>query len=335
MEEQAAVEQVWVAVRDPLDRPSREALEKLTIPHLYEILERMEEQKSVIQSIRESIRGQVALLQTLTDAISSIRGGKVSYQQANEIIQDCETEFLRLLQEGGLTVQYESEISPEELRQKPALILMTHQGGGGENYIHQAMTGVTGRLIVKSSLMKIPYIRDGLEARHAVLVEREMLKDSETRRREIGRIAREIVEQLSSGDNMFIFFEGTRSRSGEVASTEKRRAWTKDLLTAVDQFWAEKHNGQKNGTSEPENFQKLLLVFNTKTAMPDAPEEKLFLTRFRTDGTILSARLLKADDLAIEESEDPYDPTTLFGKARSILKEMLIRIVLDRGKMRI
>lgn len=326
LEQKALMKRACTALSDPLDWPTRKTLEKLTISDLYELLERMEGKKSAIQLIRESVQGQIALLQQITRAIANVRGGQADILEAKRIIHECESAFLERLRELGLTVMYESEVSPEELEQKPALILATHQGGGGENYIHEAITGITGRLVVKDSLMKIPFIRDGLEAQEAVAVRREMLKNKDTRHLEIDHISRKIVEQLASGGNMFVFFEGTRSRNGEIAATDKRKAWARDLLSAVDRLWEK----QNEAAHAPREFQKLLLVFNTMTAMPDAPEERVFLTRFRTTGTTLSAKLVHADDLALEETEDPYDPATLFGKARSLLKEMLIRIILEK-----
>lgn len=319
-------EQVRVAIEDPLDWPQKESLEALNIEELYQLLEEGARQRSTIQAITETVRGQISLMKELGQAIWNIRGGKVDHQEANQIIQKHEQAFLHTLQAAGLRIQYESEVSTEELKQKPALFLATHQGGGGENYIHQAITGETGRLVVKDSLFKIPYIREGLEGRKAVPVKRAMLKESETRIEEIERIATEVVGQLASGGNMYIFFEGTRSRNGEIASSEKRRAWAKDMINAIDRLWAE----QQEGSEKPREFQKLLLVFNTMTAMPDAPEEKIFRTRFRTTGTTLSAKLVKADDLKLEESDNQYDPTTLFGKARTELKKMLVKIILEQ-----
>lgn len=327
-----ALQRTITALDDPLDEPSLEALEAMEIPQLYEVLEYIENKKGTIESIRESIRGQVAFVQEMSRALSQINSGRLPLAEVEQIILDCERALLEKLVAAGLTVDYETEVKPEEVSSKPNLILATHQGGGFENYLHQAMTGITGRLVVKDSLFKIPLIRDGLKARQAVPVRREMLGDEATRRQEILRIAGEVVDQLASGGNMFVFIEGTRSRSGEVASSEKRKAWAKDLMAAIDRLWAEYKDCPNIGPSAPEDFQKLLLVFNTKVAMPDAPEEKMFGTRFRISGTTTSARLLHADHLNIEESNDPYDPNTLFGKARSTLKEMLIQIILEKGR---
>lgn len=329
MRRSSARERVFAAVDDPLDWPMREQLQHLDIPDLYTVLEQMAHKRGTLPLIRESIRGQVALATELTNAISQIRNGKVDYKEANRIIQDCEQSFLQKLQDAGLNVEYKSEVSPEEIEAKPALILATHQGGGGENYIHQAITGIRGRLIVKDALTKIPYIRDGLKARKAVPVKRDMLRHPRAREYELYRIATSIVEELMYGGNMYVFIEGTRSRNGEVAATDKRKAWASDLLAAIEEVWEEY---REDGYITDQEYQKLLLVFNTKIAMPDAPEETLFKTRFRTSGTTLSARLMHADDLSIEESDDPYDSATLFGKARATLKEILIQIIERQGR---
>ncbi|HMR00951.1 MAG TPA: hypothetical protein PKA32_01035, partial [Candidatus Gracilibacteria bacterium] len=66
----------------------------------------------------------------------------------------------------------------------------------------------------------------------------------------------------------------------------------------------------------------------TMTAMPDAPEEKLLKTRFRAQGTTLSACLMRADHFTDLELENPYDQTTLFGSARAALKDMVIEAIL-------
>ena len=160
-------------------------------------------------------------------------------------------------------------------------------------------------------------------------------KDPVRRMKEIQRVANRIVGHLANGENKLVFFEGTRSKDGSVASTEKRQKWATDLLAAVDKSWDER-TGKLTYTSDTRSddtpqrgFQKLLLVVNTMTTMPDAPEDMGVLTRFRLNST-LSAKLLPADHLKMHETENLFDPNTLFGTARATLRKMLVRIILER-----
>jgi len=302
-------------------------LEKLDIPELYKILEKkVTGSTSIARGVQESIQGQVAFLYEMARALSTVRDESLSFEEVLKIIKDCEESFLQKLKKAGLKVQYESEVSPEELKAKPALILATHQGGGWENYLVQALTGIESGIVVKGELMKLPYVGDGLRRKKAIAVQRGKLQDPETRRVEITRIAGEIVEHLADNKNMLVFFEGTRSSDGQIAATQKRKAWTKDLLAAVDLAWHNKKMGDEKMADK--EYQKLLLVVHTMTTMPDAPEEDFVLSRFRL-GTTLAAKLIKADGLKVEDTEDHYDAETLFGKARTILKKMLIHIVVE------
>ncbi len=298
----------------------RNELEKLDIPTLYKILEEQAaESAGPVQTVQESVKGQIAFLYEISRAIASVRGKNLHHMDANKIIKDCEEGFLDRMKTMGMEVHYESEVSPEEIAKKPSLILATHQGGGWENYLAQAITGIECGIVAKGELMKMPFIGDGLRSKKAIGVDRKMLNNPKKRRIEIDRIAAGLVQHLEAGENMLVFFEGTRSDDGEIAATKGRKAWANDLLAAVDRIWAEKTSSK--------DFQKLLLVFHTMTAMPDVPEKDFFLSRFRL-GSALGAKLVKADGLKTKDSSDLYDPTTLFGKARSELKDMLIRLIL-------
>ena len=108
------------------------------------------------------------------------------------------------------------------------------------------------------------------------------------------------------------------------------------MLSAIDNAWDERVGkttfstdtrlNTHHGGTPTRDYQKLLLVVNTMTLMPDAPEKLGVLTRFRLN-TTLSARLLPADHLQINDSENPYDPATINGTARKTLKAMLIKII--------
>ncbi len=305
-----------VKLDDPLDEISASDLKKLSIEECYQILEYFQAQKGSITSIIESVRGQISLARNMVRAIEGMKKGNKALDEKLHHVMACEKAFLRDLQSAGLHIQYHSDLEPEEIDEKPALILTTHQGGGGENYIHQALTGIPGRLVVKGSLMEIPYIKDGLQERGAIPVSRDALKDPKKRAQEIKKIAEQIVEEMGRGGNVYIFIEGTRSRDGAIAATNGRQKWAKEILAEIEE------------QASKVNFQKLLLVVNTMTAMPDAPEEKLLKTRFRAQGTTLSACLMRADHFTDLELENPYDQTTLFGSARAALKDMVIEAIL-------
>jgi len=212
-----------VKLDDPLDEISEDDLKKLSIEECYQILEYFQAQKGSIASIVESIRGQISLARNMVHAIEGMKKGNKALDEKLHHVMKCEKAFLNDLQKAGLHIQYHSDLEPEEIDEKPALILTTHQGGGGENYIHQALTGIPGRLVVKGSLMEIPYIKDGLQERGAIPVSRDALKDPKKRTQEIKRIAEQVVEEMGRGGNVYIFIEGTRSRDGAIAATNRRQ----------------------------------------------------------------------------------------------------------------
>ena len=306
-----------VKLEDRMDEIEERDLRGLTIEECYQILEYFQDQKWGITKVIESIRGQFSLATNIIRAIEGMKEGDKALDQKLHHVMGCEKAFLEDLQRAGLRIQCHTDLSIEEIDEKPALILMNHQGGGGENYIHQAITGIPGRLVVKDSLMKIPYIKEGLEERGAIPVRREALKDRESRTQEIERVAKEVAAELANGGNFYMFIEGTRNRNGEIAATKGQRKWAEEILAEIDK--------QASKT----NFQKLLLVMNAMTAMPDAPEEELFKTRFRAKDTTLSACIMRADHFTDFDSDNPYDQTTLFGTMRSALKDMLIEAILE------
>jgi len=309
---------------DLSERLDREHLNNLDIPALYRILdEHAANQPKIIQ---DSVRSQVAFLSSVGWTYANVRGKNLPHREANRFVMEGERRFLEKMKEMGLQVRYESEVSPEEVAKKPSLILATHQGGGWENYLTQGLTGIESGIVVKGELLHYPVFGEVLQSAKAIPVNRNMLKENgdngEKRQQEMTRIAGEIAARLADNENMLVFFEGTRSEDGQIAATPRRKAWTQDLLTAIDKEWAEVYG-------EPGDFQKLLLVFHTMTTMPDVPEKDFFLSRFRL-GSTLGAKLVRADGLRTEDSENPYDQATLYGKARSVLKDMLVQIILDQ-----
>ncbi len=310
----------------PLPRPTtRQGLEKLSIPELYVILEDMVSRDTSLGTlIKDTIVAQYGFLHEMIGAVMDVRGKEMTPLTAHYLTRAREERFLHRLMAAGTPVHYHSEVTDEEISQKPALLLVTHQGGGWENYMSQGLTGIPAGFVVKSDILKIPFFSAAFRAKKVIPVDRYKISRSlEGRQLEIDRIAAEVAERLRNRENMLIFFEGTRSSDGEIAATPKRRAWAKDLLTAIDTAWEK--DAWKDGIP---SFQKLLLVVHTMTAMPDVPEKDVFLSRFRLN-TPIAATLVRADGLWVEDSDDKYDPNTLFGKARTVLKGMLVEIILN------
>ncbi|OGC82221.1 MAG: hypothetical protein A2V81_00590 [Candidatus Abawacabacteria bacterium RBG_16_42_10] len=316
------------AITAPLPRPkTREGLERLSIPELYVILEDMvSRDTSMAKLIKDTIVSQYSFLYELIGAVMDVRGKHIDQFTAHHLTMARERKFLERLERAGVPLHTYTEVSEEDISEKPSLLLVTHQGGGWENYMSQGLTGIPCSFVIKGELMKIPFMSDAFRAKKVIPVDRHKISRSpEQRQLEIERIATEVAERLRNRENMLIFFEGTRSSDGEIAATPKRRAWAKDLLTAIDTAWEK--NSWHDGIP---SFQKLLLVVHTMTAMPDVPEKDVFLSRFRLN-TPIAATLVKADGLWVEDSDDKYDPNTLFGKARTVLKKMLVEIILKQN----
>lgn len=306
------------------DSFEREDLEKQSIADLYRIIEsRAQIRNGDLAVIRQTVRGQIAFLSDLIPALKETTATAMPMRQANTIAMRYERSFLDRLAKMGMRVRFDSEVDQEKLEQKPNLILATHQGGGWENYLFQGLTGLPCSPVVKDDLMKLPYIKDSLNNRGVITVDRKKLKPDDARDWEIARIVLEIALRLEEGGNVIVFFEGTRSTDGEIAGTPARRKWAKDLLEALDKLWIEEF------ATDGLSFQKQLMVFHTMVALPDTPEKDVFLSRFRPRETV-AAKLVNADNLVLSENpENPYDGATLFGKARTVLKRMLIEDILE------
>jgi len=316
------------AITAPLPRPqTREGLQKLSIPELYVILEDMvSRDTSMAKLIKDTVVSQYSFLYELIGAVMDVRGKHIDQFTAHHLTMAREKKFLERLERAGVPLHTYTEVSEEDISEKPSLLLVTHQGGGWENYMSQGLSGIPAGFVVKSDIMKIPFLSDAFRAKKVIPVDRhKIIRSPEMRQLEIERIASEVAERLRNRENMLIFFEGTRSSDGEIAATPKRRAWAKDLLTAIDTAWEK--NSWHDGTP---SFQRLLLVVHTMIAMPDVPEKDVFLSRFRLN-TPIASTLVRADGLSVEDSDDRYDPNTLFGKARTVLKKMLVEIILKQA----
>ena len=169
----------------------------------------------------------------------------------------------------------------------------------------------------------MPAVGPSLQSRGMIPVHRKNLKDPVSRLAEVERIAGDTAERLAAGENVVVFFEGTRSENGQIAATIGRRQWSRDFMTALERIWADEF-------ADSAEYQKQLLVFHTMVAMPDTPEKDFLLCRFRLGETV-AAKLVSADNLHVpNEGEDFDGQENLFGKARSILKEMLIEDILRK-----
>lgn len=299
-------------------------LSKMSVNDLYGILEkRAMVSRGELSVIRDSVKVQLAFLVDFLPTLYRTSDIPNDRKRANAIAREHETSFLGRMRSMGMKVKYSSEVSAEQLNAKPNLILGTHQGGGWENYLFQGFTGLDASAVVKSELMDMPGVGPSLRSRGMIPVFRKNLKDPVSRLQEIERIARDAARLMAEGGNVIIFFEGTRSENGQIAATPGRRQWARDFMRTFEEIWAEDYAGSAE-------YQKQLLVFHTMVAMPDTPEKDHFLSRFRLGETV-GAKLVSADSLTVpEEEEDFDDQDNLFGKARSVLKEMLIEDILEK-----
>lgn len=306
------------------DKYSRAELERMTPNDLYGILEeKVVNSRSDLTTVSDSVKVQIAFLIDFTAALYRTKDIPDDRKKANSIAREHEEKFLANAKKLGMRVQYSSEVSPEQLAAKPNLILATHQGGGWENYLFQGFTGLDASAVVKSELMDLPGVGPSLKSRGMIPVHRKNLKDPVLQLAEVERIALDTAERLAAGGNVVVFFEGTRSENGQIAATIGRRQWSRDFMNALERIWADKF-------ADRYDFQKQLLVFHTMVAMPDTPEKEFFLCRFRLGETI-AAKLVSADKLSIPAEGENFDnEENLFGKARSVLKGLLIEDILRK-----
>lgn len=309
---------------DQTDNYSPDELKQMSANDLYGILEeRAINSRSDLTTISDSVKVQIAFLIDFVAALYRTKDIPDDRKKASSIAREHEERFLENAKKLGLKVKYSSEVSPEKLASKPNLILATHQGGGWENYLFQGFTGLDACAVVKSELMKMPAVGPSLQSRGMIPVHRKNLKDPVSRLAEVERIAGDTAERLAAGENVVVFFEGTRSENGQIAATAGRRQWSRDFMTALERIWADKF-------SDKAEYQKQLLVFHTMVAMPDTPEKDILLCRFRLGETV-AAKLVSADNLAVPAEGENFDSEgNLFGRARSILKEMLIEDILRK-----
>jgi len=296
-----------------------EYLQTLDIPELYRMIHAHLDQRGLVARIKENIAFKRALIAGWVDAVlkTYLSTGE-THQEMNRVLMRSESGFIRDLQSLGVHVGVESELSPKRLADKPHLLMSTHQGGGLETYVLAELLRRGGvrnyRYVIKDELVNLPIVGKTISSRKPILVHRSELKDEKKRQDEIVRIGEEIVKALAEGESVLFFFEGTRSKSGEIAHSEKRKEWCRQLNGAIDSA-AAKHPDLDYG--------KALVVLDMLSVLPVAIEKE-FTSQVRAHGDC-TAKILDADGLSLDENpEDPYDKKTLFGRARSSLKEMLI-----------
>lgn len=298
-----------------------EGLNQLDIPDLYKLLHAELDKRSVIDRIRGNVAFKKALIMGWLDAVAKTHLAEKSatHQQMNSLLMRSEASFIRDLQRLGVEAKVDSELSPDTLNGKAHLFMSTHQGGGLETYVLAELLRKGGvkqfRYVVKDELVHLPIVGKTIASRKPILVQRAKLKDESEREQEITRIGEEIADALAGGENVLFFFEGTRSKSGAVAHTDNRRGWCRKLMSAIETAASAKHPQM--------NYGKALVVLDTLSVLPVALEKDPF-AETRTNAEF-SAKILDANHLTLEENpENPYDESTLFGKARTSLKQTLI-----------
>ena len=323
--------------------PEKEDLERMDIEHLYEILgEHVRKTTPLTKVISTSIRGQIAFLYEFSRVIGRSLKANTTPQGHDQFAKESEEGLREKLHGIGLPTEFTSDVNLEDYKGKGCIVMINHQGGGIEVYKTQSLTNLVAGIVLKDDLAKIPLVKQVLKKRGAVIVNRKMLRKANhnenadekrlrlaDRKFEIERLADLIVDRLAIGDNMVIFPEGTRSKDGRIAHTEARQEFARDLLNAIESEW----EGRKKEGDIPQDaeFRKLMLVINAMSQIPDAFEKDHFSSRFYPGK--ITAHLSSADNLAVEDSADVYDQNTIFGKMRTILKNMLIKRLLElKGK---
>lgn len=313
----------------PVTDLSRKRLEKMSIEDLYLNIHEKLDAVSVLDKLRSNIAFRLALVSGWVDALSAfnkIDKSRADYQQINAAMLDAEGSFIEKLERLGVRTEVRSEISAEEFKARPHLFLSTHQGGGLETYVLGDLMRRAGadqyRYVVKDDLVKMPLVGKVIKGRGPILVSRENLNEKKYRENEVGRIATQIVDALHEGESVLFFFEGTRSKSGEIAHTERRKGWCYELMGAIEEA----------ALDYPDlDYARALVVLDMLSVMPVAVEKSL-TAPVRTSGDC-TVQIVKADDLQIKENaENLYDQKTLFGKARSVLKESLVERLRELDK---
>lgn len=297
-----------------------EYLQSLDIPDLYRMIHVHLDQRGLADRVKSNIGFKRALIKGWVDATlkAHLFNGADS-REINRLIMGSEAGFIQDIQSLGVHVAVESELPRQELAEKPHLFMSTHQGGGLETYVLAELLRRGGvrdfRYVMKDELVHLPIVGKTIASRNPILVHRAELKDDAKRALEIQRIGKDIVEALARGENVLFFFEGTRSKSGAVAHTENRQAWCRQLNAAIQAAAAKYPNL---------GYGKALVVLDMLSVLPVAVEKKV-MSQVRTSGDC-TVKILDANGLNLEENPlDPYDRQTLYGTARSSLKETLIK----------
>jgi hypothetical protein len=307
----------------------REELNKKEIGELYAEIHEKLDTANIIKRLRGNVAFRVALISGWLKALSAFNKidlSAVNYQGVNAAMLDAEGDFVKKLEMLGVQTDVQSEISPEEFKAKPHLFMSTHQGGGLETYVLANLMRRAGadqyRYVVKDDLIKMPLVGKVIKGRGPILVSRKNLNEEKYRENEVNRIAGEIVDALREGESVLFFFEGTRSKSGEIAHTERRRGWCYELMGAIEDV----------ASDYPDlDYARALVVLDMLSVMPVAVEKSL-TAPVRTSGDC-TVQIVKADGLQLRENAgNLYDQKTLFGKARTVLKKSLVERLIRMQK---
>lgn len=299
----------------------RQSLQAKELGELYAEINEKLDAVGMIDKLRGNVAFRVALVAGWLEALSTFKkvaGSGANYQEINAAMVEAEGGFVKSLEKLGVRTGVESEISAEEFKARPHLFMSTHQGGGLETYVLADLMGRAGadqyRYVVKDDLIKMPLVGKVIKGRGPILVSRKNLQEEKYRENEVHKIAVEIVESLQGGESVLVFFEGTRSKNGEIAHTERRKGWCYELMEGIEEV----------ATDYPGlDYARALVVLDMLSVMPVAVEKSL-TAPVRTNGDC-TVQIVKADDLAVRENaENLYDEKTLFGKARSVLKKTLV-----------
>lgn len=307
---------------------SEDQLQAMDAPQLYDAINEHLDSAGFIDKIKNNLRFRMALIMAWKDALDTFAAAPKdsTYQEINSLMMGSEAIFVESLQKLGVHVDVRSEITKQEFAAKPHIFMSTHQGGGLETYVLGDLMRRAGaeqyRYVVKDELVDLPIVGKIIEARNPIRVSRKSLNEEKKlpeneRGGEVAKVAAEIVETLKNGESVLFFFEGTRSKSGAICHTANRREWCYKLTDAI-KLAAAKYPDLDYGNA--------LVVLDMLSVLPVAVEKKVFApTRINGDCTVT---IMNADGLSTRENEaDMYDQKTLFGAARTLLKDNLIERV--------
>ncbi len=316
------------SVHDPVDpdaidvdAPSLERLQAMEIDRLYEVLHEYLDQADMLARTKGHVAFKVALAAGWLEAIARFKlTPQATPQKNNEMLMEAEARFIAALEKMGVHVGVESALTPEQFRQKPHLFMATHQGGGLEINLLAELIRTAGvdnfRYVMKDDNVNLPVIGRVIASRDPIIVNRKKVKeDGDERTAEIARVAGEIIESLHKGEHVLFFFEGTRSRNGLIAYSAGQKKWCADLNEAIK---------EAAGKYPDLDYGEALVVLDTLSVLPVAVEKDPTAT-IRTNGDC-TATIIDAKGLSpVDNLEDLHDEGTVPGRARGVLKDVLIK----------